>query len=79
MTLHVGPISELNNQPKSYLFAKFHVCIRKRTIVIYFWAKQPYYYMKSLHAPHFKNDKIGKRGQEKNTITGLKSKVRSRI
>ena len=34
--IHVGPISELNNQPKSYLFAKFHACIRKRTILIFF-------------------------------------------
>ena len=36
MTFHVGPISEFNKRPKSYLFAKFHACITKRTILIFF-------------------------------------------
>jgi len=36
LIFRVGPISELNHLTMSYLFAKFHACITKRTILIIF-------------------------------------------
>ena len=36
LIFRVGPISELNHLKMSYLFAKFHACITKGTILVNF-------------------------------------------